>query len=112
MALQGWKKVVVIGVALVVVVSTPFLWLLDGPETGQFVGASVQAAAGVLALLWAILRRPEHGPTDTVNFTGDAQTEDGGAAITGIRRPGGDGEGAATAETTGKSTAKGGGSVR
>lgn len=73
-------------------------------------GASVQAAAGVLALLWAILRRPEHGPTDTVNFTGDAQTEDGGAAITGIRRPGGDGEGAATAETTGKSTAKGGGS--
>lgn len=54
---RGWKiTVMVVGVAGVV--STPLVWLLDSPDTGQLVGASVQAATGIAALVWALLQRP------------------------------------------------------
>jgi hypothetical protein len=54
---QGWKITVMVA-ATVGVVSTPLVWLLDSPDTGQLVGASVQAAFGIAALVWGLLQRP------------------------------------------------------
>jgi hypothetical protein len=54
---RGWKIAVVV-VAVGLTVSTPFSWLLDSPDTGQLVAASVQGATGIAALLWAMLRPP------------------------------------------------------
>ncbi|MER6916035.1 hypothetical protein ABT354_30545 [Streptomyces sp. NPDC000594] len=94
---RGWK-ITVIALAGAGVVSTPLLWLLDGSGTGQLVGASVQAAVAVAALLWALFQRPApSGPTDSADRTGTAT----GGGVTGIRRPGGRGSGSATAERTG-----------
>ncbi|MFE9796775.1 hypothetical protein [Streptomyces goshikiensis] len=102
---QGWKITVIV-LAVAGIVSTPLVWLLDGPDTGQMVGAAIQAAAGIAALVWAVFQRPTRtGPTDHAVETGEA--EDGG--VTGIRRRGGQGQGAATAERTGD--ARGDGSV-
>ncbi|MER8046430.1 hypothetical protein [Streptomyces sp. NPDC094032] len=39
-------------VAVAGIISTPLVWLLNSPDTGQLVGASVQAAAGIAALVW------------------------------------------------------------
>ncbi|MFJ8406417.1 hypothetical protein ACIQ9K_39095 [Streptomyces microflavus] len=100
-------------VAVAGVVSTPLLWLLDSPDTGQLVGASVQAAAGIAALVWALLQRPPApvpGPADIAVGTGNAAGTDGGTAVTGVRRPGGAGSGSAKAERTGDATATGPGS--
>ncbi|MFI8435613.1 hypothetical protein ACIGJO_18030 [Streptomyces sp. NPDC079020] len=102
-------------VAAVGVVSTPLLWLLDNPDTGQLVGASVQAATGIAALVWALLQRPPApapvpGPADLAVNTGNADGTDGGTAHTGVRRPGGAGTGSAKAERTGDATAQGPGS--
>ncbi|MFJ6807999.1 hypothetical protein ACIQRK_18540 [Streptomyces anulatus] len=102
---RGWKITVMV-LAGAGVVSTPLLWLLDGPGAGQLAGASVQAAVAVAALVWALFQRPSPtGPTDMSNRTGIAA--DGG--VTGIRRPGGRGGGSATVERTGE--ARGPGSV-
>ncbi|MGW4506833.1 hypothetical protein ACWENO_19570 [Streptomyces sp. NPDC004436] len=93
-------------VAVALIVSTPLFWLLNGPDTGQLVGASVQAAAGVAALVWALFQRSAPaGPVDKATDTGEAS--EGG--VTRIKRPGGRGEGSASAEGTGD--AKGRGSV-
>ncbi|MEU0632268.1 hypothetical protein [Streptomyces sp. NPDC005989] len=113
---RGWEiTVMVVGVAGVV--STPLVWLLDSPDTGQLVGASVQAATGIAALVWALLQRPPApaltpvpGPADSAVDTGKADGTDGGAAHTGVRRPGGAGTGSAKAERTGDATAQGPGS--
>ncbi|WP_326770342.1 hypothetical protein OG978_41895 (plasmid) [Streptomyces sp. NBC_01591] len=115
---RGWKiTVMVVGVAGVV--STPLVWLLDSPDTGQLVGASVQAATGIAALVWALLQRPPApapaptpvpGPADSAVDTGKADGIDGGTAHTGVRRPGGAGTGSAKAERTGDATAQGPGS--
>ncbi|GAB3116226.1 hypothetical protein GCM10027160_24740 [Streptomyces calidiresistens] len=95
----------------VAAVSTPVVWLLDGPGAGQLVGAAVQGAAGVAALVRGVLRRvPEPGPTDTAIGTGRAEASGGGRANTGVRRPGGAGGGSATARDTGDATATGPGS--
>ncbi|MFJ8768823.1 hypothetical protein [Streptomyces clavifer] len=111
---RGWKITVMV-VAVAGVVSTPLLWLLDSPDTGQLVGASVQAAAGIAALVWALLQRPPAlapvpGPVDLAVATGNAAGTDGGTAISGVRRPGGAGAGSAKAERTGDATAQGPGS--
>lgn len=90
------------------IVSTPVVWLLDGPDAGQLVGASVQAATGVGALVWAWLQPTE--PRDVVMRSGRAEASNGGKAHTGIRRPGGTGSGAARAEQTGDAIARGPGS--
>nr|WP_202536230.1 hypothetical protein [Streptomyces sp. SID4919] len=92
------------------VVSTPLIWLLDGPDAGQLVGASVQAGAGVVALVWALFQRSGDGPDDSVTRTGTGHASGGGTAVTGIRRPQGRGGGSAKAEDTGNATASGGGS--
>ncbi|MEU3598920.1 hypothetical protein ABZ714_09355 [Streptomyces sp. NPDC006798] len=102
---RGWKITVIVAAGLGIV-STPLVWLLDGPGAGQLAGASVQAAVAVVALVWAVLQRPDpSGPADRASQTGAAT--DGG--VTGIRRPGGRGSGSAGAERTGE--ARGPGSV-
>ncbi|MFJ9079372.1 hypothetical protein ACIRO3_29640 [Streptomyces sp. NPDC102278] len=106
---QGWKITVIL-LATVGVLSTPVIWLLDGPGAGQLVGATVQAAAGIAALVWALFQHPENRTDDTANQTGRARTTDGGSAVTGVKRPGGQGLGSATAEGTGDATADGNGS--
>ncbi|WP_316248194.1 hypothetical protein [Streptomyces sp. TRM49041] len=102
-------------VALLVTALTPVVWLLDSPDTGQFVGASIQAGTGVAAVVWALLQPsggPPAGPDDTVVDTGEAESTDGGAARTGIRRRGAaDGAGSARAERTGDAAAHGPGSA-
>ncbi|MGW6823173.1 hypothetical protein [Streptomyces sp. NPDC055005] len=108
---RGWKTVVVL-VALAGIVSTPLLWLLDKPDTGQLVGASVQGATGIAALLWALFHKPDAlEPADTAVDTGRAEASGGGTARTGVKRPGdGGGSGVARAERTGDATATGSGS--
>ncbi|MER5972858.1 hypothetical protein ABT112_24520 [Streptomyces sp. NPDC002055] len=111
---QVWKITVIVAAAAGVV-STPLVWLLDSPDTGQLVGASVQAATGIAALFWALLQRPPApvpapGPADLAVGTGKADGTDGGTAHTGVRRPGGAGTGSAKAEQTGDATAHGSGS--
>lgn len=111
---QGWKITVIVA-AVAGVVSTPLVWLLDSPDTGQLVGATVQAATGIAALVWALLQRPPAptpvpGPADLAVETGNAEGTDGGTAHTGVRRRGGAGTGSAKAERTGNATAQGPGS--
>ena len=106
-------KVLVVVVAAALAVSTPFFWLLDDPDTGQLVGASVQGATGIAALVWALLQSPATtapGTTDTAVATGKAKATGGGTASTGVRRPQGAGTGSASAERTGDATADGPGS--
>ncbi|MEU1012568.1 hypothetical protein [Streptomyces sp. NPDC005890] len=111
---QSWKITVMVA-AVAGIVSTPLLWLLDSPDTGQLVGASVQAATGIAALAWALLQRPPvaappPGPSDVAVDTGNAEGTGGGTAHTGVRRPGATGTGTAKAERTGNATADGPGS--
>ncbi|XIE81583.1 hypothetical protein AB6O49_34355 [Streptomyces sp. SBR177] len=106
---QAWKiTIIVLGVAGVV--STPLIWLLDGPDTGQLVGASVQAAVAIAALVWALFQRPELSRQDTAVSTGRARATGGGTAISGVRRSQGRGSAPARAERTGEATADGDGS--
>ncbi|WP_327364934.1 hypothetical protein [Streptomyces sp. NBC_01296] len=106
---QGWKiTVIVLGAAGVV--STPLVWLLDGPDAGQLAGACIQAAAGIAALVWALFQHPGNRADDTAVRTGPARADDGGTALTGVRRPQGRGSGSAQAERTGGATATGDGS--
>ncbi|MGY1583820.1 hypothetical protein [Streptomyces sp. MN13] len=97
---QGWKITVIV-LAAAGVVSTPLVWLLDGPDAGQLAGASIQAAVGIAALVWALFQHPSPAsPTDRTSQTGKAS----GGGVTGIRRPGGRGRGSATAERTGEAS--------
>ncbi len=95
--------------AMLVIVSTPVFWLFDGPDTGQLVGASVQAATGVGALVWAWIQPAAEARDRTVG-TGRAEASSGGTAHTGIRRRGADGSGAARVEQSGDAVARGRGS--
>jgi hypothetical protein len=106
---QGWKITVIV-LAAAGIVSTPLIWLLDSPNTGQLTGASVQAAAGIAALVWALLHHPGHRTEDTAVRTGAAQASGGGQATTGINGPQSRGGGTARAEQTGNATATGKGS--
>ncbi|GGJ61968.1 hypothetical protein [Streptomyces brasiliensis] len=106
---QGWKITVIV-VAAVGVVSTPLIWLLDSPDAGQLTGASIQAAVGIAALIWALFQYPGSRPDDTAVHSGQARASRGGRAVTGIRRPQGMGNGSAKAERTGNATADSDGS--
>ncbi len=100
-------------VGVVVTVSTPFFWLLDNPDAGQFVAASVQGFTGVAAVVLALFQTPaaaETRPADTAINTGKANATGGGTASTGIRRSRRLGSGSASAERTGDATADGSGS--
>lgn len=85
---QGWKTTVIV-LAMVGIVSTPLIWLLDSPGAGALAGASIQAAVGIAALVWALFQRPSPvGPTDKATRTGKAK-------------------GSATAERTGAASGEG-----
>lgn len=101
---QGWKITVIV-LAVTGVVSTPLIWLLDSPDAGQLAGASIQAAVGVAALVWALFQHADDRAEDTAVRTGSARASGGGRAVTGIRRPQGRGSGPARAEQTGNATA-------
>lgn len=95
--------------AVLVIVSTPVFWLLDGPDAGQMVGASVQAATGVGALVWAWVH-PAAETRDSAVRTGRAEAIAGGRAHTGIRRRGAGGSRAARVQQSGDAVAQGRGS--
>ncbi|MFE4089074.1 hypothetical protein [Streptomyces sp. YIM B13502] len=109
----GWKMTIVV-VAAAAIVSTPLLWLLDDPDTGQLVGASVQAATGIAALVWAMFQSSPPTPSpradDVAVDTGKGKSTAGGSTQTGVRRPNGAGNGSAQVERTGDATADGSGS--
>ncbi|WTQ39281.1 hypothetical protein OG539_43385 [Actinacidiphila glaucinigra] len=107
------RRITVMATAVVVIVSTPAFWLLDGPDTGQLVGASLQTATGVCALIWAWIQptgSPAVGSRDVVVATGRAEASGGGRAHTGIRRRQGGGGGEARVQHSGEATARGQGS--
>ncbi|MFI0910503.1 hypothetical protein [Streptomyces abikoensis] len=106
---QG-RKIAVIVLAAAGVVSTPLIWLLDNPDAGQLAGASIQAAVGIAALVWALFQPSGNRTDDTAVGTGQARASRRGTAVTGIRRPQGRGNGSAKAERTGDATATGDGS--
>lgn len=109
---RGWKITVIVA-AVAGIVSTPLVWLLESPNAGQLVGASVQGATGIAALVWALMQRPPApavGPVDVAVDTGKAEGRNGGTANTGVRRPGGAGTGSAKAVRTGDASAQGTGS--
>ncbi|MET9774539.1 hypothetical protein ABZ023_09695 [Streptomyces sp. NPDC006367] len=108
--MPAWVKYTVILAAVVGIVSTPLVWLLNGPDTGQMVGAVVQAATGVAALVWAVMQQPQTASEQSAIDTGDARATGGGDANTGKRRSGATGGGPARAERTGNATANGPGS--
>ncbi|MFD7833965.1 hypothetical protein [Streptomyces sp. NPDC059761] len=113
------RKVAVIVVAMAAAGSTPLIWVLDGSDAGQLTGASIQAAVGIAALIWALLqpssdrtgRSGRSGRTDdTAVRTGTADASGGASAVSGIRRPLGQGGGSAKAEDTGNVVGTGDGS--
>jgi hypothetical protein len=62
------------------------------------------------ALARAVAAVQAAGPVDIARYTGTAKASGGGSASTGVVRPGGSGDGSATAEHTGDATADGDGS--
>ncbi|GGW55996.1 hypothetical protein [Streptomyces griseoloalbus] len=98
----------VIVLAAVLTVSTPFFWLLDDPDTGQLVAASVQGATGIAALAWALMQSPANAQPGAVAIdTGKAEATAGGRAATGVRRTQEAGSGSVRVERTGDATADG-----
>ncbi|WSW18976.1 hypothetical protein OG277_41745 [Streptomyces phaeochromogenes] len=94
--------------AIAGIVSTPLVWLLNGPGPGALVGASVQGTVGIAALVWALWQGAAGaGPHDEVIRGGEAISRQGGTAVSGIRRPRGRGHGDATVRASGKATAVG-----
>ncbi|MFD9418788.1 hypothetical protein ACFWC9_29330 [Streptomyces goshikiensis] len=106
---QG-RKITIIVLATIGVVSTPLIWLLHSPGAGELAGASLQAAVGIAGLVWALFQSSVHRSDDTVTESGQARASSGGRAVTGIRRPQGHGTGPATVTTTGNAAADGDGS--
>ncbi|MFI9064450.1 hypothetical protein ACIGQE_21695 [Streptomyces sp. NPDC053429] len=104
----GWKVTVVV-LAVVGVASTPVVWLLDGPGAGQMAGACVQAAVGIVALVWALFQPVAGQGEATVAGSGRAEASDRGRAVTGIRRRAE--RGRARVENSGDATAGGTGTA-
>jgi hypothetical protein len=86
------------------------VWLLDSPNSGQLAGASIQAAVGIAALVWALFQQPVSRRDDVAVRTGMARASGGGSAVSGVRSAQGPRSGSARAEDTGNSTATGAGS--
>ncbi|MCD9589337.1 hypothetical protein [Streptomyces sp. 8ZJF_21] len=106
-------KVTLIAVGAVLAASTPFVWWMNGPDTAQMVGGSVQGVTGVASLIWALVSSPTRtGPEadDAAVDTGAARATAGGHASTGVRGPREAGGRRLRAERTGDATADGPGS--
>lgn len=110
-------KIALIVAAVAGIASTPVVWLLDSPDTGQLVGASVQATTGIATLVWALLQPsaaapapPVPGPRDEARNTGSATATAGGDASSGVEKPAGTASGTALADSTGSASADGVGS--
>ncbi|MFE9469276.1 hypothetical protein ACFYNW_37770 [Streptomyces virginiae] len=109
---RAWKAAAIV-VALAGTGSTPLIWALDGSDAGQLTGASIQAAVGIAALVWALLQPRAPRATaprteDTAVRTGTADASGGARAVSGIRRqPGQGSSGSAKAEDTGNARATG-----
>ncbi|MFJ8855453.1 hypothetical protein [Streptomyces sp. NPDC102437] len=102
------RKIMVLVAAVMLSVSTPFFWLLDNPDTGQLVAASVQGATGIAALAWALVPSPAGlQPGAAAVDTGKARATGGGRASSGVRGPQGAGHGPVRAERTGDAIADG-----
>ncbi|MEV5801723.1 hypothetical protein [Streptomyces collinus] len=100
---QGWKITVIV-LAAAGILSTPLIWLLNSPGAGELAGASIQAAVGIVALVWALFQQPSPaGPRDRATRTGKASR----GGLTGIKRPGGRGRGSAIATRTGDASGEG-----
>ncbi|MFG2489400.1 hypothetical protein ACGFSI_42525 [Streptomyces virginiae] len=113
MSMSRKQRIVVMVAAVVGIVSTPAIWLLDGPDTAGLVGASIQAATGVAALVWAWAqsRAATAGAAgDTATQTGRAEASGGGQAHTGVRRRGDGSPGPARVQDTGDAVSRGAGS--
>ncbi|WP_262705905.1 MULTISPECIES: hypothetical protein [Streptomyces] len=111
---HNWK-VTLIAVGAVLAASTPFVWWMNGPDTGQMVGGSIQGATGVASLIWArVASSTRTGPAadadDVAADTGAARATGGGHASTGVRGPREAGGRRLRAERTGDATADGPGS--
>ncbi|MFE4539314.1 hypothetical protein ACFRKB_30340 [Streptomyces scopuliridis] len=108
------RKITVMVVAVVLMASTPFFWLMDNPDTGQMVGASVQGAVGIGALVVALMRSSADPEPPQLGFvvldTGRATVTDGGQAATGVRGTPEAGNVPFRVERTGDATADGPGS--
>jgi hypothetical protein len=110
------RRITMIAAGVLLIASTPLVWLLGDPDTGLLVGASVQAGVGVVALLVAPNRVRSRSyvddarPSDVVKASGHATSVGGSEAITGIRRPGGKGRGSARVTNSGDAIAHGQGS--
>ena len=98
---RGWK-IGVIAIAVAGTLSTPAVWQLGNPDAGQLVGASIQGASGLAALVWAMLQpapASAPAPVDTAIRTGkdaprvntrivaDQQAEVVKGDVTGVRGP-------------------------
>ncbi|MET8948535.1 hypothetical protein ABZX30_34690 [Streptomyces sp. NPDC004542] len=106
------RKITVIGVAVVLTVSTSFFWLLDTPDTGQLVAASVQGPTGIVTLVWALMQSSVNPqPGVAAIDTGNARATTGGRASTGVQRAQDAGSGPVRAERTGDASADGPGTV-
>lgn len=107
---QGWKyTLIAMGVAGIV--STPLVWLLGSPNSGQLVGASLQVAVGIGALLWAWFSGRDEWSEDVAERTGGAEAFRGGTAVSGVRRRGRRWRWSAKARRTGQAKATGDGST-
>ncbi|MGX1135028.1 hypothetical protein RKD49_007218 [Streptomyces glaucescens] len=107
---RSWKFTI-IALAVAGIASIPLVWLLDGPDTGQLVGATLQFAVAVIAFCWAVWPDAPRGVRARFQAvrTGAARAEDGGVAGTGVRVRGQRARhmASARARDTGKATAKG-----
>jgi hypothetical protein len=106
---RPWKITAII-VAAVAIISTPAVWLLGSPDAGQLAGATIQAAVGIAALVWALFQHSDSRVDDVAVRTGQAKASGGGTAVTGIRRQQGQGSGSAKVQGSGNATASGDGS--
>ncbi|PTH84643.1 hypothetical protein C9J60_32355 [Streptomyces sp. A244] len=97
-------------VATVAIGSTPAVWLLGSADTGQLVGASVQAAVGIAALVWMLFQPTNNRVRDSAVRTGRAAAYGGATAVSGIRHGQSPDFSGGTVEGTGNASATGEGS--
>lgn len=70
--------------ASLLVISTPFIWLLSAVNTARVLGAAAQALLGVVVLVWSLFQRVAVAPTGRV--VRQMSTASAGSAAVGARR--------------------------